>query len=490
MIPNLDSTHLLVKKVVKYLLEYLDLPAATDDPSARWEGFQFEHLHFNGLLAITCKSRQVGWSWLAAAEAVATGYLTPRTTSIFVSLNHDEAAEKIRYARQIVEALQPELRPRLVIDSRLELEFDNGSRLISHLCRPVRGKAKAFIYLDEFAHYPNDRAIYTAALPATSKGGHLRIGSSPLGASGLIWELYTQKLRAYPGYARTLVPWWRVRALCHEPPEALKVAPTVLTAERVGRYGTPRLREIFENLALEDFQQEYECAWVDESVAWITWEEIKRNQSAEHVCLTAVGMEEAFRAINDLAGLAAQYKIETSFAGGMDIGRTRNTTEIFFVGCGAAAGTPLRLMITLDNTEFDAQEAVLRKALSILPVTKMLLDRTGLGMQLAENAVQRHGSRAEGVQFTNETKELWSVELKVQMPKGHVPLPLDRDLSYQIHSIKKKVTEAKNVVFDMASNEKHHADKYWALALAVWAARPGQSRQLEYGPNILANYRG
>jgi phage FluMu gp28-like protein len=147
-------------------------------------------------------------------------------------------------------------------------------------------------------------------------------------------------------------------------------------------------------------------------------------------------------------------------------------------------------LITLDNTEFDAQEAVLRKAITSLPIIKILIDRTGLGMQLAENATQRHGSRVEGVHFTAETKELWSVELKVQMQKGHVPLPLDRDLSYQIHSIKKKRTEAKNVVFDLATVEKHHSDKYWALALAVWAARPGQSRTLEYGPNILANYRG
>jgi len=33
------------------------------------------------------------------------------------------------------------------------------------------------------------------------------------------------------------------------------------------------------------------------------------------------------------------------------------------------------------------------------------------------------------------------------------------------------ITPAKNVVFDTSANEKHHADKFWSLALGLWAAR-------------------
>ena len=47
---------------------------------------------------------------------------------------------------------------------------------------------------------------------------------------------------------------------------------------------------------------------------------------------------------------------------------------------------------------------------------------------------------------------------------------MDRNLAYQLHSIKKPVTEAKNNRFDTERNEKHHADKFWAWALAVWAS--------------------
>jgi phage FluMu gp28-like protein len=185
----------------------------------------------------------------------------------------------------------------------------------------------------------------------------------------------------------------------------------------------------------------------------------------------------ALAAIDNAARLIAQGQFEQTLAGGMDVGRTRNTTELFFVGKSDTSGLLLRLMLTLPNTTFDSQLAVIDHALAVLPVTKLLIDRTGLGMHLAEQATQHHGSRAEGVTFTNELKELWSVELKVQMQKSLLALPLDRDLTYQLHSLKKTPTPGHHLSFDALTNERHHADKYWALALAstppnATAARP------------------
>ena len=88
-----------------FLVEYLDLPAATDDPDARWEVFQLRYLNNQGLLGVDAKSRQAGWSWTAAAWAVADGILHKRSTNIFVSINLEEAQEKVRYANQITDAL-------------------------------------------------------------------------------------------------------------------------------------------------------------------------------------------------------------------------------------------------------------------------------------------------------------------------------------------------------------------------------------------------
>lgn len=457
-----------------FLIEYLDLAAATDDPQARWEPYQMAALNDDGLLGIDTKSRQVGWSWTAAAGAVADSILTGRATNVFVSINQEEAREKIRYARYILEALDPEVRPRVIIENQQELEIDNGSRLISHPCRPVRGKAKINVYLDEFAHYPKDREIYTSALPATTRGGRLRIGSSPLGAGGQFWEIYTQQIQTYPGYRRGFVPWWLVSSTCRDVDEARRLAPHMTTEERVRAFGGERLITIFENMPLEDFQQEYECAWVDESVAWITWDEIKRNQVLAQggglTCWMVESVDEALAVIDQVAEAQADGRIEGVLCGGMDVGRKRNLSEIVFVGKGTTNQLPFRLMISLAQVEFDDQKAVVEKALTTLRCPKFLIDRNGLGMQLAESLEKRFPTKVEGVDFTNASKELWAVELKVRVQRAEVPLPLVRELTYQVHSIKKKISAAKNAIFDTEANEKHHADKFWALALAVWAA--------------------
>lgn len=479
---------------ITFLIEYLDLPEAVGDPDARWEAFQLRHLNNESLLDIQIKARQVGFSWLCAADAVADSILNPRTPHIFVSINQDEASEKIRYAKQIIESLDAEVRPKLITENRLEFEFANGSRLISHPCRPVRGKPKARVYLDEFAHYPNDKEIYAAALPAATRGGYIRIGSSPLGAGGMFWEIYEQKLKPYPGFKRGFVPWWSVAALCKDPAGARNIAPHCLTEERVRLFGTRRLVEIFENMPLEDFQQEYECAWVDESHSWITWDDIKRNQIEAQAgrlkYWQARNVEEAMRVIGEAAQEVVDGKIEQALAGGMDIGRKHDLTEIFFVGKSTTSHLPLRVMISLSGVPFDDQKAVASRALDVLPITQLLIDRNGIGMQIAEQLGQTHGARAQGVDFTNSSKELWAVEAKVKMQRGEVPIPLDRDLAYQIHSIKKKVTAAKNVTFDTEGSEKHHADKFWALALALWAAKSDTLNVAVYGENPFANYRG
>lgn len=473
-----------------WLVEHLDLREATRDSNARWERHQVEFLQRSDSLTHDTKARQIAWSWTAAADAVAAGKLTPRHTSIFVSINQDEAQEKVRYATQILEALDPDVRPKLVIDNRFELEFENGSRIISHPCTPVRGKAKATVYLDEFAHYPRDREIYTSVIPVISRGGSIHIGSSPMGASGVHWEIGEEKLRPYPGYRRRRLPWWSVYGLCQDADSAAAKATTMPTSERVYLFGTPRLVEIFQNMLLEDFQQEYELVYVSEAESWISWEVIKQNQQLDadgqlwYRHIRAAGdrpesLEEVFAAIDEVLAASSSGQVEGSLAGGFDVGRKRNLSEITLVGQSPTATFPYRLGISLANVKFEDQKAVVERCLNVLPVSQMLIDRNGLGMQLSEQLGEQFGVRAQGMDFTNATKELWAVELKVKMEKRQVPIPLDRDLAYQIHSIKKKFTPAKNAIFDTERNEKHHADRFWSLALATWAARPGGQQRRE-----------
>lgn len=457
----------------EFLVENLDLEAATGVEGARWEYFQLAHLNDDSPFRIERKSRQIAWSWLSAAEAVAEGILE-RQSSIFVSINLDEATEKIRYARSVMEALNPKYRPPLKRDNETTLQFSNGARLISLAARPPRGKARFNVYLDEFAHVQRDREIYKGAVPIISKGGRLRTGSSTLGASGLFWEIDTQSMQTYPDYTRKCTPWWETYAFSLNPVEARKLASAMDTFQRVEMFGNDRIKVIYANVPEEDFQQEYEGEYVDETTAWIPWEEIQAVQDRVLKCATVTCKGLLISPALDLITKVRQWSdsglIETVLAGGMDIGRTRNTTEMYLVGLSTVGSFPLRVAITLDQCPFDEQFEVVTAALTYLPLKKFLIDHNGIGRNLAENAERDFPTKAQGVDFTNATKSLWATDTKMLVQQRKTPIPVDRDLAYQIHSIKKTVTAAKNLVFDTGRNEKHHADKFWAWALALHAA--------------------
>lgn len=459
----------------QFLIDNLDLEEASGYPGARWEHFQLALLQNDSIFGCEVKSRQIAWSFASACDAVADGILS-RSSSVFVSVNLAEAKEKIRYAKNIIEALPRSMRPRLITDNRAEVEFDNGARLISLPATAPRGKAQMNVYLDEFAHVRDDVIIYTAALPMITKGSRrLRMASSPMGASGRFWEVATQSLRKYPGYTRKVTPWWEVQAFCTNVKEALKLAPSMPTATRVELFGNERIKAIYANMPEEDFQQEYECVFVDESTAWITWEEIKEAQDAGLVCQIATSRESdtsaAMQAIDDLADLVRKLQIESILVGGLDIGRTRNTTELFLVGVNLLGSYPLRLAVTLDMMDFDNQKDVIAYALQKLPIVGLLVDQNGIGRNLAENLEKMFPGRVAGVNFTNESKLLWATDAKTLIQQRKTPLPVERDIAYQIHSIKRMITASKNMVFDTARNEKHHADKFWAWALALATAR-------------------
>lgn len=460
-------------KRAKFLVDNLDLPAATGVADARWEHFQLHMLRDDSPFRIECKSRQIAFSWTSAAEAVANALLDQQD-SIFVSINLEEAKEKIRYARQIYEVLAQKVvgLPKIVRDSQLNVEFSNHARLTSWPGRPPRGRAKSNVYLDEFAHVLYDDAIYTAALPIISKGGKLRVGSSPLGASGRFWEIDTQALMPYPGYTRKRTPWWETFAFSANVPRAIKEAPHMTTADRVAAFGLPRIRLLFENMYEEDFQQEYEAMYVDETVAFISWDELKTVQDDKHTCLR-VRMRKQF----DGAALEAAIKEvlqkcpETSFVFGMDIGRTRNTTELFVLGLGKSQMRPLRLVVSMSDTDFTMQEEAIAMVLSMMNIKLGMIDKTGLGMQLAEAATKKYPGVVFGIMFTSKTKTILATNAKKAVQLKLCPLPLWRDLAYQIHSIKRRITPQKNVVFDTDENEKHHADMFWAWALGLSAAK-------------------
>lgn len=408
---------------------------------------------------IWLKSRQVGWSFAVATRVVPRCYLKPPKsyTAVIISYNLQDAYEKMRYVDALDSSIPEEERMKRKVDNKLEIEYRNGNRIVC-VFNP-RGKGKAEVFIDEMPQMLDGHGVYQSALPCISRGGALFMGATPLAQSGQFWDVWNNTGNRFGKFRRMQLFWWGSPALCRDVFAAHRdYAERMPTEERVRRFGSDMLQDIYDSMFEEDFQTEYECKWSDDSAAFLSWELIARCSPAEPDAVYRVD------AVDDLRTL------HNPLYGGMDIGRRINATEIY-VSELVRGRLEERYSVTLANKAFDEQESCLNRIMSLPNVRKFVIDRMGLGMQLAERAQSRWGSRVVAQDISASSKPEIANNLRMMMEKGLVLFSADRDGRAQMHSVKRVVTAHGNVIYDVDKNEKHHADKFWGRALMCFGAR-------------------
>ena len=439
-----------------------------DDDPIEWEPYQRRFFQSRSRFRWVTKSRQVGYSFAISAEALARAHLRDGYTANFVSYNREDAKEKVLYAREFHESLPLRYQKRLVRESLTELVFASNkagkrqSRIISHPSKAPRGK-KGDIYLDELAHYARDRDVYngSTALIARVPTAQVTGCSTPLGGRGVFHEYATDPRGRFSAYWRQVVPWWLCSSFCVDVPLAARLAPSLETVERLERFGAIPIIEQFDALPVEDFRQEFECAFLDETQAYFPYDLLVRIADPELVIATDL----------DEIGTKKTSPVRIGsgrLVAGVDIGRVRDATEIALFE-DVRGVFKCRALITLTDTPFGEQEGVLRRILDRLPVVRMSIDSTGLGLMLSEN-LARDYDQVQPCPFSNEAKERWCVNAKIRAQRKTVVLPADRGLISQWHSIRRKILPSGKVQFEGHGFEpggRHHADQFWACALAI-----------------------
>ena len=442
------------------------------------EHYQIELIKSQGY-TLWNKSRQIGWSFGAAMKSLARSLTIRGKTGIFISINQDESKEKIRYINDLEEGLPLKWHRKRITDSKSEVEWADGSRVISHPARPSRGKPNADIYFDEFAHVRDDRNIYIGSTASTIRStggglsGNVDIGSTPFGTRGLFWEIDKEVYKKYSTYKRYYIPWWCCSYLTVSLKEAAKIAPFMTTEERVELFGTEPLKAQLELLGIEAFQQEFECAYVEASSSLFSTDLIIANTDEslryENLVIrkprTDGEILSARLAIEKAIGEAQSLLVGETVLAGFDVGRHRDSSELIVV---EKMGNQffVRLVITLDQVEFDVQEFCLRRLMESPRIGRLCIDMNGIGEQLAETMHKAFGTRVEPIRFALQSKELMASGMLKTMQQRRWHLPLDRDLHLQLNAIKRVVTPTGNVRYDVEANEKHHGDKAWAIMLA------------------------
>ena len=465
------------------------------DPRFKLDFWQDWYLNSTEKFLIVNKSRRIGWSYITSLKSIIESNCPDvyKYQNVFVSYGMHDAVGKISDARNALMNLPEEWIKPMATDSKTCLEFwdknkKSKSQLISLPNRSIRGfgTSNPFggVSLDEFAFHREDEMIYQSALPCLTRGGLLSIGSTPLAKSGMFYEILTDKER-FKNYQRLNIPWYWAEALCIDVKAALDKdtgAETVTIWERVEKFGTDTLKEIFASMSLQAFKQEFECEFTDDSLSFISLEMIMSCTPQKVEQYEYQNIAEFLNGV-DLTGICTGFtpdgqpifesvrapaydpEIHGLLYAGWDMGRTKDSSIFTLIG-HINGKKHVWMSYELKNTPFDEQKEFASLAMSSLPIRQFLIDRNGLGMDFAEWAEKKFPTRAHGIQFTNESKEDMANKVYLAHERLEYLFPMNRRLHADIHCIRKTLTIMKYNKYD-GSTKDSHADRFWSLALAT-----------------------
>lgn len=336
--------------------------------------------------------------------------------------------------------------------NQLEVTLPGGSKVTALPANPDTARGfSANVFLDEFAFHQESREIWKALFPVISNGFDLRITSTPNGIGNKFHEIITGK---GGGWSR------------HEVDIIKAVAD-----------GLPRdIEEMKAALNDDDaWEQEFMIRFLDEASAWLTYELIS---SCEH----------------ENAGRPEHYQGGPVYLG-VDIGRRK---DLYVQSALELVGDVLweRERLELKAAKFAAQDAALADFFDRYNVVRCCMDQTGMGEKPVEDAQRLYGtSRVEGVLMTAPAQLRMATLAKETFEDRGLRIeqgaPLLRS---DLHKIKKVVGPTGIPRFVAERDEGGHADRAWALFLAIAAAdKPvlpigGRSNGIVRGSAALGDY--
>ncbi len=203
----------------------------------------------------------------------------------------------------------------------------------------------------------------------------------------------------------------------------------------------------------ESFLQEYCCIPGDDNSAFLSYDliascEYKHDEKWEQ---TSEG--------------------RSGFYLGVDVGRDHDLTVMWLVEKqGDTFYT--RKIVEMKSQAFDAQESELYQLLKLPGLRRCCIDCTGLGRQFSERAQKKFGTyKVEAVSFTGPVKEELAYPLRSAFEDRTLRIPNRPEIRADLRAIRKETTEAGNIRFTADRGKNGHADRFWALALALHAGK-------------------
>lgn len=406
------------------------------------------------------KSRQIGMSWTTAYALVRRHCAGLSRRDTWVS-SRDELQAKlfIDDCRKFSDILGIAISE--VSNSRVDssadarsIGFADGTRIWSLSSNPdAQAGKRGTRVLDEFALHPDPALLYAVAYPGITWGGSLQIISTHRGTDNFFYKLVDE---ARNGGNPKNISLHRV-TLQDALEQGLlgKIKAALPPEHEVSHMDEAEYFDLVKKSCAdeESFLQEYMCCPADDASAFISYDSMNR-------CLYKEGVDwECFEGAGNPLFL------------GIDVGRSRDLSVFWLL---ERVGDVLytRRVLAISDTPFSEQEAELENFLRLPNLRRVAIDQSGLGRQFAERAIARYGSgRVEGVSFTQGVKEELAYPLRSRFEDALLRIPDDPEVRADIRAVKKMSTRSGGIRFCAPRSSDGHSDRFWALALANYAAR-------------------
>ena len=409
-------------------------------------------------LKIMEKSRRVGISWaeaydcvMHAAEGLGDVYYQSYSkdmTSSFISDCADWARLLDAGASEVGETIIKDPKGDVHVYS---IALASGKEITALTSSPRQFRSKGrpgdIGVVDEAAYVDNLEEVLKAVLAFLMWGGKVRIISSHCGEASPFNQL-VGKIRdgKRPGSHHRVtfddaIADGLYRRICEiTGMEWSEDAETEWAAD---------IREFYESAAAE----ELDCIPSSGGGPWLSWQLIRAAQHAEAGDPTLWQRGQTYIAI-DVARYVHNWVLLVLEVVG----------DVMWV----------REMIVLRNRTFSEQEKVLDDADRKYRPIRILIDRTGMGLQFTERAQENYGSeRVVGIVFSAGSKLDMAIALKQVMQDRRLRTVDDTETANDLYSVKGEPGPSGMRLVTDESETDGHADRFWVHAMAASAAIDG-----------------
>jgi len=431
------------------------------NPTGVFLPYQARWIQDHSRLKLMEKGRQIGLSWATAWACDERTAMAGNKHDQWVSSRDDiQARLFIEDCKKWAKVLQiaAEDLGEIAIDkektfSAYVLEMANGKRIHSMSSNPdAQAGKRGGRVLDEFALHPDPRKLWSIAYPGITWGGSMEIISTHRGSANFFNELVREaRENGNPknlSLHRVTLQDALDQGFLYKLQQALPKDDQRQAMDEAAYFDFVKSGCADE----ESFLQEYMCQPADDNSAFLEYDLIAACEYPR--------------------GLDWQTEDGGQLYAGIDIGRKNDLTVLWLL---EKLGDTLytRAVIDLQNMRKSEQEKILYPIMA--RCQRICLDYTGLGIGWGDDAQDRFGSyRVECVTFSAKVKEALAYPVRSAMEDRRLRIPYDKQIRADLRSVTKQTTAAGNVRFTAERTADGHADRFWALALAIEAASSPQ----------------